>query len=226
MDSTGLYDAFRKDVVDTARPYLWSEEEVWRYMSDAHLQFVRKTGGIPDFLSEATEVAVVAGEATAELHPSILRILSATRRSDNQPVEIININDIGKMRSSDYGQVKSIIMDTLTGKVRYMVTGMQHGVVRWVQVPEFDDTVDLVINRLPLNRITGDKQEIFEVAEEHHIRLLDWMKHLAYKKQDADTFNQKASDLGEIGFEKYCSQVKAEIERYKHKTRVVSYGGL
>lgn len=226
MNSTELVTAWREDVRDTEQPYLWSDEEALRYAAAAYSMFVRLTGGVADFTSDACAVDIVAGEATAELHPSILRIMSATRRSDTQPIDVINPTDLNKMRSSDYGQMKRIVMDTRTGPVRYMVHGLQRGMVRWVQVPEVNDVCDLHIYRLPLVGITDFDQDLVDVDEEHHIHLLDWMKHLAYKKQDADAFDPQASAVGKTLFETYCTFVKAEWERYKHKTRVVSYGGL
>lgn len=226
MNSTGLYDAFRSDVVDEVGPFLWTEDDVYRYMGDAYGMFVRLTGGVPDFTSDATAVQIVSGEPVADIHHSIMRIMSATRRSDSKPIDIINPTDVGKMRASDYGQTKSIVMDTRSGPVRYMVIGMERDKVRWVQVPEYDDVADLQIYRMPLLPVTGADQELVDVAEEHRIHLLDWMKHLAYKKQDADTFDAQASAKGKADFEAYCAFVKAEWERYKHKTRVVSYGGI
>jgi hypothetical protein len=226
MDSTGLYEAFRSDVVDEVRPYLWTDDEVWRYANDAYHMFVRLTGGIPDFLSDATAIPIVTGEAVAALHPSILRIMSASRRSDLNTVNVINEADVGKLRSMDYGQVKRLLLDNNQGEVRYMVVGMQKNTVRWVQVPKVDDYVDMYVYRLPLSTITGDGQKLDDVEEIHHIHLLDWMKYLAYKKQDAETFNPQASAAGKQNFEAYCSLAKAEFDRMKHKTRVVSYGGL
>lgn len=226
MNSTDLHDAFRSDVVDEVGPFLWTGEEVYRYMGDAYGMFVRLTGGVADFLSAATAVPIVAGQPIADLHPSVMRVMAATRRSDTKPIDIINPTDVGKMRASDYGQTKSIVMDTRSGPVRYMVLGLQRNKVRWVQVPEVDDVADLQIYRMPLVPVTGADQELVDVAEEHHIHLLDWMKHLAYKKQDADTFDPQASAKGKADFEAYCAFVKAEWERYKHKARVVSYGGI
>jgi hypothetical protein len=52
------------------------------------------------------------------------------------------------------------------------------------------------------------------------------MQHLAYRKADADTFDRGRSDEYKALFESYCAMVRAEWERYKHKTRVVTYGGL
>ena len=99
--------------------------------------------------------------------------------------------------------------------------------IRAVQVPRGFDVADAHIYRLPLTVISGDGQEITDVDEEHHLRLVEWMKYLAYGKNDADTFNPRGSAEAEQRFRAYCAQVKAEWERYKTKpVRVVSYGGL
>jgi len=226
MDSTELLDTWRNNVSDTRKPYLWSDEEAFRYMGDAYRMFVRLTGGIADFTSVATEVPVLANDMLSDLHPSILRIMNARKRSDGREVEIINSTDIGRIRSSDYGQIKQLALDNTTGPVRYMMIGTQKNVARWIQVPEVDDIVDLTIYRLPLNEITGEDQSLDEVEDEHHFHLTHWMEHLAYLKKDAETYDLKASTEAEGRFREYCAWVRAEIERYKHKTRVVTYGGL
>ena len=226
MNSTELLEAFRLDTVDTADPPLWSDPEIYRYLNDAYFQFVRITGGVADFTSEACEVGITAGEDMSLLHPSIMRVMSAKRRSDKATIRVINSTDLGSVRVSDYGQAVLTKVDEATGPVRLMVLGMQRGVVRWVQLPEFDDAVDMVIYRLPLKPITGAGQALDDVEEIHHLHLLDWMKHLAYKKQDAETFSPKDSERSGQAFLAYCDQVRAEWERYKHKTRVVAYGGI
>lgn len=226
MNSGNLYDVFRSDIVDEALPYLWSEEDVYRYMDAAYRMFVRLTGGISDFTSDATVVDVVAGEAVADLHPSILRIMSANKLSDERDLTIINMVDEATTQSDDYFQLLRSIRSTQTGAVRKMVIGAEQDKARWVSVPEVDDTVNLHIYRLPLTHITDDSHLMGDIKEDHHTYLLDWMKHLAYKKQDAETFDKSKSDESEATFVKYCAQAKAEWERYKHKTRVVQYGGL
>lgn len=226
MTPNDLYLAFRADVVDVAAPYLWSDEEVWRYMNDAYMTFWRKVGGIPDFTSTACSVPIVAGVEASRLNPSILRIMSASRASDFGKVEIINSTDLGRLRSSDYGQMKEVRLDKAAGQVRYMVIGMQKNQVRWVQVPEKDDVCNLVIHRLPLESLTPQSEEIDELEEIHHSRLLLWMKHLAYLKQDAETFDKGRSDVNAAEFNAYCSECVAEKSRYMHKTRVVQYGGI
>ena len=226
MNTTELYDSFRADVVDFSKPYLWTDDEVWRYMADAQRMFVRLTGGIADFDSEATTLDIVAGESVFNCHPSVLRIMRATRRSNGGNIEVINSTDIGKMRSIDYAQVKQLQIDGVAGPVRYMMIGANKKFGKWVQTPAEADAVDLMIYRLPLTILDGPEQEISEIDEEHHLHLLDWMKHLAYKKHDADTFDPKASEVSKLHFEEYIALSKREVERFKHKQRVVSYGGL
>lgn len=226
MDSTGLYDAFRSDVVDTAQPYLWSDAEVWRYMGEAQRMFVRLTGGVSDFTSPVTEIPVVVGEAWADLHPSVLRVMSMSRRSDGRQLRLLNGTDIGKPSSSDYGLTQITRLDNKTGPVHSAVLGLERNKVRWVQVPEAGDVVDAHVYRLPLTIVDGPDQELADVPEEHHWHLLNAMKALAYRKHDADTYDPGKARDSEQAFANYCLLVKAEWERYKHKTRVVGYGGL
>ncbi len=184
---------------------------------------MRLTGGIADFTSDATVLDVVAGEAVADLHPSILRIMSANKLSDEQDLTIINMVDEATTESDDYFQLLRSIRSTAQGPVRKMIIGAEKNKVRWVSVPAVDDTVNLHIYRLPLSHITDDTHTLDDVDEDHHIYLLDGMKHLAYKKQDAETFDKTKSDESETAFKNYCAFVKAEWERKKHKTRVVQY---
>lgn len=226
MDSTELHDAFREDVVDVARPYLWSEREVYSYANDAYRMFVRLTGGVADFTSDAASAALVAGDSLGVLDPSVLHITKAQRRSDGGKITIINYTDLDKAVGSDYGQPRALKLDDTQGVVTHGVIGMQRGIIRWLHIPEVDDTADMMIYRLPLNRITEEGQPLCDVDEDHHLHLLDWMKHLAYRKQDADTLNLTKAEECKRSFEEYCTFVKAEWERYKHKNREVSYGGL
>lgn len=227
MDSTGLYDHFRSQVVDVATPYLWSDDEVWRYMNDAYRMFVRNTGGIADFTSDATRIAVVTGEPTAEMPASILRVSDAFRVSDGQPVKVINYTDLvsGK-KADDYGFLVKNVNKPINGALRYMLIGRQKHLCEWTVIPSVDDEVQMTIYRLPLASIDNSGQSLDEVDEEHHLHLTEWMKHLAYKKHDAETFNPKASAEAEAAFNAYCWKVKSEWERMKHKTRIVQYGGL
>ena len=226
MNTTELYDLFRSDVVDVAKPYLWSDEEVYGYMDRAHVMFARLSGGIADVRTEeVVTVAISAGEAYSNIHPSILTVREARLVSTGRPLSILNLNDPPSSFDDDFGRLYHSARARSPGPVRGMVVGEEYNVVRWVFVPEQDDEAQLSVYRLPLTQITGPGQD-FEIRREHHDSLLYWMKHLAYSKQDAETFDRGKADENEARFRAYCVQARAEWERYKHKPRTIAYGGL
>lgn len=227
MESHELLCAFREDAVDATAPYLWSNAEVYRYMNDAYFMFVRLTGGIPDGSSSVTTLLAAADTATTPIDKSILRIRTAHNVTDNNcPVKIINVQDVDALTSDDYGVIRYNAQSTQPGPVRYLISGEEETYVRWVNIPVVNTTIQLVVERLPLIPITRDRQRLTGVREEHHYHLLKWMRHLAYRKQDADTFNLTKSDQERDDFVAYCALATKEKGIRKHKVRVVAYGGL
>lgn len=225
MDVKALIRAFREDVCDTVQPYLWSDKEVLRYVNDAYLMFARLTGGIADTFSEAADVAIVKGESTVNVHSSVLRIMSAYRASDGKEVEVLNPTDLYLKNIDDYGR-RYNLTTIAEGEVKYLVIGEGQHTGRVINTPTIDDTLKLYVYRLPLNSIESASDGLDEVDSMHHLHLIDWMKHLAYKKQDSETFNPQGSQMASEDFKSYCQLCRLEWERAKHKNRVVQYGGL
>ena len=226
MRSDDLLRLFRDDVQDHVAPYFWSDEEAYQYMNDAYFMFVRLTGGIPDATSAACSIPIVTGERDAALSPAVMRIREAYLESNDYELHIINAQDMDRLSAEDYGVLRRLNNFTDPGPVQFMIIGLEDGLVRWINVPEADDTARLVIERLPLARITGADQDFEGVREEHHFHLLKWMRHLAYRKQDTDRFDLIKSDQEAADFFAYCEQARREKGVRKHKVRVVSYGGL
>lgn len=225
MNTTGLYDLFRADVVDTVQPYLWSDDEVFRYMDEAQIMFCRLGFGIADVTTpEVVRVPVTAGEEYADLHPSILTIRQARLASTGREIAIRNLLDAATA-GDDYGIFVRTV-EHRPGPVRGVVIGEEQDKCRWVSIPEVDDEVILSVYRLPLAEITGDTEQEFEIRREHHMSLMLWMKHLAYLKQDAETFDRAKSKENEERFIAYCDKAKAEWSRYMHKPRSIKYGGI
>ena len=227
MTPDELLEQFRSDVSDTAQPYLWSDEEIYRYMNSAYRQFVRQTGGIADFTTEdVCEVPFSAGDQVVDLHPSILRIMKASLASDGRKVSVKNITDMDDLTGeADYGQPQSIDLNTV-GYMKYVVIGEQKNKARLVYIPDTAGTLKLNVYRLPLNNVVDSSSNLDEVEEDHHEYLSLWMQHRAYSKHDADAYDPRLAEKRQQEFMAYCSYVKNEWERYKHKTRTVTYGGL
>lgn len=226
MFSDELLCAFREDTVDNVAPYLWSDEEVYRYMNDAYFMFVRCTGGIADGSSSITQITATTSTATTAIDASIMRIRTARNTTLNKPITVVNVQDEDYAWREDYGLLFSGYDPTTEGRPDYMIIGEEDEKVRWIQVPDADYAVQLVVERLPLIRITRSKQPFTGVREEHHYHLLKWMRHLAYRKQDADTFNLVKSDQERDDFIAYCDLATNEKATRRHKVRVVKYGGL
>lgn len=225
MDSTALLKEFRTETRDRVGPnYLWSDAEIYGYMDDAQRMFCRLTGGIADASSDITQLTAPAGEAFVEVSPLILKFRRVAR-SDGREVEILNIEDLqGSSGPADYGHRAAVRLDNTQGDVQAVITGIDANKLRLLRVPAADETLSLIVYRLPLTSITGAGQAI-EIDEQHHRHLLLWMRHLAHLKQDAETFDRGRSDTSRLAFIAYCDQAKAERERREHKHRTVAYGG-
>lgn len=226
MTAAELLDYFRSQVRDDVLPYLWSDEEIYVYMNDAQRMFVRLTGGIFDATTcKATEVDVIAGEKYSDLHPSILHIREAFYGPERRKIKLIDLGSSTRMTSADYGIIRSIGAIENPGRVEYMVIGEERNKCRWVSIPDEDATVYLAVARLPYKTLS-DAQQQLEVSDEHHINLIEWMKHRAYNKHDGDVFNPTAAAESEQRFKEYCAFVWKEWERYRHVPRTVAYGGI
>lgn len=227
MESDGLLNLFRCDASDDVEPYLWSNDELYAYINDAYFMFVRLTGGIADGSSAVTTITASDGVATTAIDASIMRVRTARNTSyNNRPLTVINVQDIDDLTSEDYGQFRSINQIDVPGRPEYMVIGEEEGYVRWINLPDADYTIQLVIERLPLTTIDGPRQTFTGVREEHHFHLLKWVRHLAYRKQDADAFDLVKSDQERADFYVYCDMARQEKDTRKHKVRTVAYGGL
>ena len=225
MDSTALYTRFRSEMRDEVAPYLWSDLDVYTAMDDAQKMFCRLQGGIQDSTSSITSIAVTAGDTHVSVSPLILKLRYAYRASDGITLDILNFEDLQYRRSpSDYGVVSPMRLDSRTGALTGVVVGMDKNKLRLINIPVENETINLIVYRLPLETIDGADQDL-EIDEQHHLHLLIWMKHLAHLKQDAETYDRGRSDLFKANFEAYCEQARLEREKREHKYRAVAYGG-
>ena len=74
MNLRQLVDQFRKDVLDLAKPYKWSDEEVVGYLNDSQDEACRRALLLVDSSSIATEVSLGSGESEIELHESVIYV--------------------------------------------------------------------------------------------------------------------------------------------------------
>ena len=218
MNTGELVALLRSEIVHFNHE-LVSDSEMIRYLDEAYKMFFRLNGGITDMDSIVTELDVEAGEYEVNLHPSILRINQAVRRSDGEAVQVRNypemINEDG---------VANLLRET--GKVEMMLVGVKPHYARWVPIPSENDIVDLIVERLPLKNLTESNSSLSELDEIHHIPLLDWVKSRLFKRPGAGFFNLNLAASFEAQFREYCLQAAMEKSRFKSKVRTVTYGGI
>lgn len=238
MTLQGLIDFWRSQVSDEAAPYLWSDDEALLFAIDAQDMFVRKIGGISvETVAAASDVgnlflhdiALTPNVATTAHSPYILRIRSGKLMTAKTVVRFISEADapISSVQSHDYnqGRVPAYLDDTDTGPVAAAIIGLADYSLRWFKVPVTADTCRMHVYRLPYPRI-ADQGSALEIEEQHHMHLAKWMKHLAYSKEDAETYDKDLAAKNEAAFTKYCDDAKAEKDRQRFKPRIVHYGGL
>ena len=219
MNGQTLIEFFRSEVRDEVEPYLWPDDEVYSYATQAQDMFCRLTGGVADATSALTTVTVPAGVEFSAISPRILKLRAAYNAATGRDIELLNYEDLQFNTGCLFGQR----FNSTPGPVSGLITGMEPNKVRWVSIPSEDLVVRLLIYRMPLADVTANAN--LELDEHHQHYLLSWMKHLAHKKQDAETFDKGRSDLFRDEFLEYCRQAKAERERREHKFRTVAYGG-
>jgi hypothetical protein len=83
--------------------------------------------------------------------------------------------------------------------------------------------VELRTFRLPFDVVAGDD---LEIDAQHHLKLLDWVKHKAYSIPDTDTYDSQKAAKHEAAFTAYCATAKVEQSRARRPVSTVSYGGL
>lgn len=216
MTSGDLLEIFRDEMDDRVEPYLWSDDLCYGYINDAQQMFYRLTDGIPD--GTTPEVTLLSIEPATEwyaTHPSILKIRDAYRVDTGAPVTIYNQEDM-----ASYG----LRFNGRPGPLRALVIGIEDFKARAWPVPNETVDIQLTVFRLPLVDVVDDQP--LNVADQHQVHLLLWVKHRAYSKQNAETFDRTRAKEFDEAFRTYCKAAKDEQRRAKHKPRAVLYGGL
>lgn len=180
---------FRAAVFDDAVPPFWSGEEIVSYLNEAVQEACERAKLIED---RSTGLTLAPGQDTYILHPSVFEIKRLAFRGrplDETSVEALDAECPG--------------WEARTGLPRCFVfeqaSGAQPPKVRLVPTPTVAESASITVYRGALKPLSADIDTARpEIPERFHERLLDWVMHRAYLKQDADTFdpNKAAVSLG------------------------------
>lgn len=235
---------FRRDTDDVeggsgGEDFLWSDDEVFDYMDEAQREFVRRTHILRKthpFTPEITEVTYTAPvgdpvnlDGFITPNPQIIRPLRARMQtlSNRDPLQIVTAEDLdGGLLVRDYGTFFTGDWQSKVGPARFLVTNMQEDMWRLAPIPTVSDTLELTVEHMPLLTLSCGSPS-FEVKErEDQLTILTFMKHLAYGKQDADTYDKELSDRFEAAFEKKADNRRREVRRSRFRHVGMRYGGI
>jgi hypothetical protein len=185
-----LIQAFRDQADDARTPFLWSDEEVIRYLNEAAREACERAELIYDEESEASTISFEAEQSSTALHESVFdvsrvvwdgKLLSMTTR------ESLDRNNA--QWSAMIGQPTHFF--TVPG-ISSLVLGVY---------PKHSDAIDLTLGvyRRPLVDMEG-LDDVPEMHTRHHFRLVDWALSLAYRKEDEETKDIQKAERHERAF--------------------------
>lgn len=211
MKLRDLEAEFRHLVDDeVANKYLWSPAEVRRFANEALVDAVERGELIEDdTTTEVCKITVKADKAAYDLHGSILRVVRAKLDSQRSPLTPTDRTALERRHAQ---------WDTTQGTPWGAID--QGKSIRLVWIPRADDTLRLIVKRLPLCTLAQPEQEP-EIHQRFHDRLLDGMLARAYMKRDTETYNPGKADYHEKVFTRsFGERPDANVERKRREKRL------
>lgn len=215
-----LIGRFRREVDDTIRgtgedagtDALWKADEVLWYLNEAVTMTATETRG----LIKTFDVSFNATDEYVRLPSSgvldISRVyLNGTGGGDLTEFSLVE----GAAKYSDYGEldINASNWPTTTGTPRRYNRELKPGYLRLFPIPVNAGTLTVTAT---LDTFEVDYGMVMPFDHPKDLRLvLAWMKHLAYGKQDADTYDAGKSQSYENWFDKHALDRRAEVERIR-----------
>jgi len=200
MKRSELRTRTRVKLDDTVEPYLWSDD----FLNDALNEAVQEANLRARFLVDSTtpavaEIAVVAGQATYALHPSVIVMrraewLGSVGDTRARPLERRSFDELDRR----YPHWRS-----LTGPVPHIaVQDFDQRAVVLHPIPTAPGTIRLTVWRHPLEseQMDSDADEP-AIPDQYHRRLVDWVCSEAYTNKDAELLDEQKSAQHLAAFE-------------------------
>lgn len=213
MLTQDLINLFREEADDKNIPYLWSDALLCTYGTEGEAEAARRARLIKDATTAAVcAYAVTTSTQKITLDPRIIYVRSVYIASKTLPLERIHQHDIniafpGWDTTVNLGDVNRFIVDKETG-------------IMWFDSPfPASDTVNLTVIREPLLALSNINTVVNpEIAPRYQIKLVHWMLHRAFGKQDSETNDpDKAKNELEKFEAEFGKRMSAQDERYEQE---------
>lgn len=190
---------------------LWSNDDLVRYANEAENEFCRRRPILDSETASVCELAVTAGTGVYAYSPLIVEIKRAKLDTRPEPLAKVTTNWL----DHEYQTWEDWESDPW-----YLIDDETDGKLRIVAPPTVDDTLRMTVGRRPLQAMTWVNRatDTPEIPEQHHNDLLHWMLHLAYLKDDAETYDPtKSAGFAGLFTNEVGPPISAEDERKKRR---------
>ena len=196
MNLEQLIASFRVDADDLVEPFLFQDEWVAGWMTEAQAEAAIRGRLILDDANPAVcQIAVAAGIASYELHRSVYEIAD------------LRFMPAGASRSTPLPLVTREWLDDKRPGWRDNCKDLSFAIqsdhrLRIVGAPNTDGVLHLEAYRVPLKALANDTDKP-ELSEAHHRHLVYWALHRAFSRPDSETIDPQRADRALEAFTRY-----------------------
>ena len=196
MNLEQLIAQFRIDAEDLVQPYLWLDEWVASWLTEAVSEAAVRGRLIYEAANPSVcQIAVAANAATHDLHKSLFELVhlrfQATGAATSSVLSIKAREELDRIRPGWRDE---------TGTPRYAVQDDTR--ITLVPRPEVAGTLHVEGYRVPLKALENDTDKP-EIHEAHHRHLVHWALHRAFTKPDSETIDPQRAAAAEAAFTRY-----------------------
>lgn len=201
----------RQVLRDKRKPYLWSDDELVGWGTEAQERAARNARLIRDFSTpEICQIKLTTARQDYDLDPRIIFVRRLTLDSRARPLAKVSYHDLDQRQSGWL---------TRTGTPDLWCTDFESGKVWFNRKPTAADTARLFVVRIPLcDLATTNLKAELEVAAAYRRPLHHYVCGMAYSKDDTDTKDdaKAAFHLGKFA-EEFGEQSNAIDEEWERQ---------
>lgn len=204
--------AFRSDTRDNTEGFLWSDEDIVRYLNEAVDEAAERAKLIEDSTTaDCCTITLVPGQATYDLHASVIQVKRVTFAGKPLHMSSVEAEDemgFGWENREGPQPQKAIVNGQAT-------------TITFIPKPTEAGTVSLTVYRTALEPLdAADLDGTPELKAVYHPRLKNWMYRCAYLKRDAETLNEAKAAEHEAMFERdFGPKPSASVQRQRNDRR-------
>ena len=200
-----LAGAFRADMRDDVAPYLWSDAELIRYINEGVRQLCIRAWGIRDIVDITFD-----GETAQTLPPQMLKIKKVHSTLSGKTISVVSVDE----------EPDLFVVKPRKAEPDKLVVGAQEGKIMPIPGTSAPLVLKFVCTRLPLTPITSVQvDQATELPPDASEGVILYMRHLAYDKMDAETYDQGKSEAMGKKFASFADQYRHQYERREHNAR-------